>query len=209
MIHWYSMMPLDVLLFRDAKPFSPGDRAWASSVFPPNGHSIAGALNALTKCDRKFKIVGPFFCRNSDTLYFSRPLGFVGSTPLIPVDWDEQSPLHHIKTNPLQPRPLVRPSWLKSDDDKEDVSKVAVKYRQYLPLEIVAKYLENGKIDPADWQVQYPGEDQPWVIETRPHNQMQENCRQVKDADGYFVENAIRMLPFNVSKLGNHFSSKW
>lgn len=197
MIYWYSMMPLDVLLFRDAKPFSPGDRAWASSVFPPNGHSIAGALSALTKRDRdnKFKIVGPFFCRNGETLYFSRPLGFVGSTPLIPVDWDEKSPLHHIKTNPLQPRPLVRPSWLKLDDDKEDVSKVAVSYRQYLPSEIVAKYLESGKINPGDWQVQYPGEDQPWVIETRSHNQMQENTRQVKDADGYFVENAIRMLP--------------
>ncbi|MFN5658855.1 MAG: type III-B CRISPR module-associated Cmr3 family protein, partial [Pseudanabaena sp.] len=38
---WYKLTPLDVLMFRDAKPFSPQERAWAGSVFPPNNHAIA------------------------------------------------------------------------------------------------------------------------------------------------------------------------
>lgn len=28
---WYTLTPLDVLLLRDAKPFTPGERAWAGS----------------------------------------------------------------------------------------------------------------------------------------------------------------------------------
>lgn len=44
---WYTLTPYDVLLFRDAKPFTPGERAWAGSVFPPNGHTLAGAIRGL------------------------------------------------------------------------------------------------------------------------------------------------------------------
>ncbi len=194
-MYWYSITPLDVLLLRDARPFSPGDRAWASSVFPPNGHSIAGALSALLNRSQgnkdKYRIKGPFFCFD-ETLYFPRPLGFIGSTPLVPVDWDENSPLHHVKTNPLQPRPLVRPSW--SEQDEEEAAVPEAGYRQYLPFTTVAAYLDTGKINAADWQLQNPGEDQPWTIETRPHNTIQADKRQVEDADGYFIENSIRML---------------
>jgi CRISPR-associated protein Cmr3 len=195
-MQWYSMTPLDVLLLRDARPFSPGDRAWASSVFPPNNHTISGALNTLFQRSqrKKFQIKGPFFCFDK-TLYFPRPLGFVGTTPLVPVDWDENSPLHHVKTNPLQPRPLVTPSWSQQDDQKEDASQKQPNYRQYLPYTTVVEYLQTGKIQPANWQVQNLGEDQPWSVETRPHNTIKENTRQVEEADGYFVENAIRMLP--------------
>ncbi len=211
-MQWYSMTPLDVLLLRDARPFSPGDRAWASSVFPPNNHTISGALSSLFKQGRgnKLKIKGPFFCFDK-TLYLPRPLGFVGTTPLIPVDWDEDSPLRHIKTNPLQPRPLVRPSWSLQEDNQEGLkikqiksqevksqnikSQEIINYRQYLPYSTVVQYLQTGKIETENWLVQNPGEDKPWTIETRSHNTIQENTRQVQTADGYFVENTIRMLP--------------
>jgi CRISPR/Cas system CMR-associated protein Cmr3 (group 5 of RAMP superfamily) len=46
-MYWYTLTPLDILLFRDAKPFTPGERAWAGSVFPPNGHAIAGAIRGV------------------------------------------------------------------------------------------------------------------------------------------------------------------
>jgi CRISPR-associated protein Cmr3 len=198
-MQWYSLTPLDVLLLRDAKPFSPGERAWASSVFPPNAHTIAGAISALinnSKGEKKqVKIKGVFFCFDK-TLYFPRPLGFVGSTPLVPVDWDENSPLHQIKTNPSQPRPLVTPSWSpQGDDDADIIKQETLNYRQYLPFSTVAEYLRTGKIEAANWLVQHPGEDKPWIVETRSHNSIQENTRQVKDESGYFVENAIRMLP--------------
>ena len=38
---WYTITPLDTVLFRDAKPFAPGERAWAGSVFPPPSQAIA------------------------------------------------------------------------------------------------------------------------------------------------------------------------
>ncbi|MBF2066493.1 MAG: CRISPR-associated protein Cmr3 [Calothrix sp. C42_A2020_038] len=195
-MYWYKLIPLDVLLFRDAKPFSPGNGAWASSIFPPNGHSIAGALGDLINRHKqqRFNIKGPFFCFE-ETLYFPRPLGYVGAKPLIPVDWDENSPLHHAKTNPFQPRPLVTPSWMLKNQNDSDNSDDEVEYRQYLPSEVVAKYLQTGEIKLEDWQAQTKGENQPWITETRPHNSMKQDSRQVKDADGYFIENAIRMLP--------------
>lgn len=191
-MHWYTLTPLDVLLLRDAKPFTPGERAWAGSIFPPNGHTLAGALSALLNRDRqtRFQIKGPFFCLAGETLYFPRPLGFVGSIPLIPVDWDEQSALHHALTDPVQPRPLVK-HYVNRDEESEKPTN----YRQYLPYETVKTYLETGEIDPNDWQVQHSGEDRPWTVESRSHNALQGGTRQVKDADGYFVENAIRLHP--------------
>ncbi len=68
MIYWYSLTPLDVLLFRDAKPFSPGKRAWAASIFPSNNHTIAGALRGLLGEKTNFTIKGVFFCRNASPL---------------------------------------------------------------------------------------------------------------------------------------------
>lgn len=196
MIYWYTIAPLDVLLLRDAKPFSPGERAWAGSVFPPNGHTIAGALSALINRSKesKFRLIGPFLCFGGETLYFPRPLGFVGTTPLVPVDWDERSHLHHALTSPHQPRPLVKLSGSKHREDEEDDVKIE-KYRQYLPFEVVEEYLKTGEIDANGWLVENEGEEKPWTLETRSHNSIEEGTRQVKEADGYFVENAIRLLP--------------
>jgi len=55
---WYKLTPLDILLLRDAKPFAPGERAWAGgNVFPPNGHAVAGAIRAALqeKCNINLK----------------------------------------------------------------------------------------------------------------------------------------------------------
>lgn len=58
-MYWYSLTPIDVLLLRDAKPFTPGERAWAGSVFPPNGHAIAGALRGCLGTKKTiFKLKG-------------------------------------------------------------------------------------------------------------------------------------------------------
>ncbi|MCL1463261.1 type III-B CRISPR module-associated Cmr3 family protein [Argonema galeatum] len=195
---WYNIIPLDVLLFRDAKPFTPGERAWAGSVFPPNGHAIAGALRQLLGDKINFQIRGPFFCYNQQTLYFPRPLGFVGTTPLIPLNlkWNAESPLNHVLWDEQQPCPLSRPYQKDKDcKNEEDFDQKNSKYRQFLPYNVVKKYLDSGKISLEDWEIEVDGEDQPWAIETRPHNALLEGTRQVKDADGYFVENAIRLKP--------------
>src|SRR4028119_79878 len=190
---WYTLTQLDVWLFRDAKPFTPGERAWAGSVFPPNGHTIAGALRKLLGDKRELQITGPFLCRD-ETLYFSRPIGFVGSIPLVPLAWDEN---HHLSKQVLwdkqQPCPLVKPSDLKKDDERQDEAIGDRKFREYLPFATVENYLKSGIIDREKWLTTDPTEIKPWLVETRSHNAIQEETRQVKDADGYFVENAIRL----------------
>ncbi len=201
---WYTLTPLDVLMFRDAKPFTPGERAWAGSTFPPNGHAIAGALRGLLQTKANLQIKGPFFCRDDQTLYFPRPLGFAATTPLLPLAWATNHPLHgQLLWDDSKPCPLVKPPGSASnhssndgdDDDSDDSSSgdSEIRYRQYLPCDVVLEYLKNGTIAPDAWPVQHEGEDQPWTIESRPHNAIEPGTRQVKDADGYFVENAVRM----------------
>lgn len=203
MTHWYTLKPLDIWLFRDAKPFTPGERAWAGSVFPPNGHTIAGALRGLLG-EVLVDLTGPFLCRDQ-TLYLPRPLGFDKATPLVPIAWDSQSHLSSLMSDTAQPRPLVRPHWaeLPSDDDEKEEAPSAVRYRQYLPCETVLKYLakgHRGALEAADFIIEdaedenlEKHEDSPWVVETRPHNAIESGTRQVKTSDGYFVENAIRL----------------
>ncbi|MEA5537029.1 type III-B CRISPR module-associated Cmr3 family protein [Crocosphaera sp. XPORK-15E] len=196
-MYWYTLTPLDVILLRDAKPFTPGERAWAGSIFPPNGHTVAGALRSLI--DKKdFEIKGVFLCREDKdkkkTLYFPRPLGWVGLKPLIPLhqEWNTNSPFHHAMWDQSQPCPLVT---LSKDSEKDDKN-----YRQYLPSDAVLFYLKNGYFEkehlllPTDdkHNPEYEPE-QPWKIETRSHNSIEDNSKQVKNADGYFVEKAVRM----------------
>lgn len=194
-MYWYTLTPLDVLLFRDAKPFAPGERAWSQSVFPPTGHAIAGALRGLCSSSSQFQLIGPFLCHNSD-LYFPRPLGFVQKKPLFPLDWTPKSHFYQaLMSDPCQPQPLVTLGMLPDDEDDVVIpySGSNEKYRQYLPYDVVRKYLETGQIDPQEWLVRFPHEDKPWTVETRPHNAIEVGTRQVKAADGYFVENAVRL----------------
>ncbi|MBW4420989.1 MAG: CRISPR-associated protein Cmr3 [Myxacorys californica WJT36-NPBG1] len=194
-MHWYTITPLDVLMFRDAKPFTPGERAWAGSTFPPNGHAIAGAIRGLLGDRISVKLIGPFFCRDGQTLYFPRPLGFDKKTPLVPLDWAEGHPLKgQLEYDRAKPCPLVKPTHTSSsqeDDASSGQSETA--YRQYLPCELVLNYIKTGEIKPDAWRLEHEGEDQPWSIETRSHNAIDPGTRQVKDADGYFVENAVRL----------------
>lgn len=204
MMHWYTLTPLDVMLLRDAKPFTPGERAWAGSVFPPNGHTIAGALRGLLGETVQLQLKGPFLCwtknntnnGESPLLYLPSPMGFLGSKPLIPVAWQQDSPLNQVLRKPHQPSLVCLPAQFSSHPDDDEVES-EVKRRWYLPSDVVLKYLENGTISDEDWLVKLEeGEEQkPWTVETRPHNAIQQGTRQVKDADGYFVENAIRLLP--------------
>jgi len=193
-MYWYKLTPFDVLLLRDAKPFTPGERAWAGSVFPPNGHTLAGAIRSLLGEKATLQLKGPFFCYDGtgqNTLYLPRPLGFLQTTPLFPLDWLEKTSLNHALWDPARPCPLAPSNFhnLGKADLKQDQN------RQYLPSNVVERYLATGKIDPQHWQCQHHGEQGPWEVEPRSHNAMKPQTRQVKDADGYFVENAIRMLP--------------
>ncbi len=198
-LHWYTITPFDVLLFRDAKPFSPSERAWAQGVFPPHGSTIAGAIQAALGAKTSLDITGPFLCKDEKSFYFSNPLGFVKGVPLIPLPWKEESPLRYSIYSQNQPSPLIFEGDRPPDDDDEDTksedgkSKPKPKYRRYLPHSSILQYLKTHHFTPKDWLRPEEEDEQPWTEEVRPHNKIQAEGRAVELADGYFVEKAVRL----------------
>lgn len=191
-MHWYTLTPLDVLLFRDAKPFTPGQRAWAGSVFPPNGHALAGAVRSLLTAQQKIILRGPFLCR-AKTLHFPRPLNYAGSQPLVPAPWlQEKDNQHHscqMLWNRLHPAPLLLRDSNTSSSSKDEQKG----YRQFLPVDQIASLLSGQQLSIENMRRGKDESPTPWYVESRPHNAIQSDTRQVKDEDGYFVENAIRL----------------
>lgn len=76
----YKVEPLDVLLFREAKPFSPGEGAWAKSIFPPMPITVFQAFRSAIVCpidnnqnesetqknyNAKLKFKGPFLLQDT------------------------------------------------------------------------------------------------------------------------------------------------
>lgn len=197
-MYWYKLTPLDVLMFRDAKPFSPQERAWAGSVFPPNNHAIAGAIRSSFDINRNIQMKGAFLCCDDD-LYFPRPFNYVNQNRLIPITWLKDHPSQQMLWDKSKPVPLVLPLTPKDSDDDHCPSSEKDnkdKYRDYLPHDAILDYLETGEIKPSDWLVNEAKEKKrkPWTVETRSHNALEDGTGQVKESDGYFVENAVRMV---------------
>ncbi|NMG58740.1 CRISPR-associated protein Cmr3 [Geitlerinema sp. P-1104] len=192
---WYTLTPTDVWLFRDAKPFAPGERAWASGAsFPPNGDAIAAAIRQLRQQDDHLTLRGPFLCRTQPQpeLHFPSPLGFLGTTPLIPYPWHPQGDRIAALWDDNAPAPLLPPNL---DQVPDANPKGDGKLRQYLPAAAIQTYLETGTIPDTHWRLGDDEDKEPWSQETRSHNAIQSETRTVKLADGYFVENAIRLHP--------------
>lgn len=185
--HWYKLTPLDILLFRDAKPFTPGGRAWAGSVFPPNGHTLAGAIRGLLQTRQTVQLAGPFLC-HQDTLHLPRPLNYAGQRRLLPVEW--LSPQPTLMWDEMMPMPLIPEGEGPPDTETETVGE---NYRQFLEAEQVLKLLQGKVLTKEDWLCPAGMTPEPWKVEPRPHNSIESDKRTVKDSDGYFVENAIRL----------------
>ncbi|MUG95454.1 CRISPR-associated protein [Scytonema sp. UIC 10036] len=71
----YAIEPLNVLLFREAKPFSPGEGAWAKGMFPPMPNTVFQALRWVVNSGEaiadkqpsklKLQFLGPFLLRDT------------------------------------------------------------------------------------------------------------------------------------------------
>ncbi len=194
-MYWYKLTPLDVLMFRDAKPFSPQERAWAGSVFPPNNHGIAGALRSSFGINGNIQLKGTLLCCNGK-LYFPRPFNYVNQKQLTPITWidDPNHPSKQMLWDKSKPVPLVigDPRTFDPNENKDKEKD----YRFFLPWNVVRKLLNNEQLKDIDWVVDEAVEKnaQPWIVETRSHNTLQNGTRQVKESDGYFVENAVRLV---------------
>ncbi|APB32930.1 hypothetical protein GlitD10_0616 [Gloeomargarita lithophora Alchichica-D10] len=179
---WYTLTPLDVLMFRDAKPFTPGERAWANGRFPPTGHAIAGAILAYLGERVTLRLRGPFLCFD-EQLYLPRPLHLYQGEFLRPVNWlSETDSYRHFLWDYSRPIPLISGQTDSKASSKE-------KGFAYLPQDEILHLLKGESINLNH------GVKEPWEIEIRPHNTLKEGTRQVKENDGYFVENCVRVQP--------------
>lgn len=191
-MYWYTLTPLDILLLRDAKPFTPGQRAWAGSVFPPNGHAIAGSLRGLLQTNCKLTLKGPFLCKY-DTLYFPRPLNYAGNQRLIPAPWLQEEQANHHSCQMLWDRRQPAPLLLHDRHQTKDAKAAQKHYRQFLMANQIKQLLAGKTLPLHEINCEDDESPVPWVVESRPHNAIQAGTRQVKDEDGYFVENGIRL----------------
>jgi CRISPR-associated protein Cmr3 len=108
------------------------------------------------------------------------------------VSWDENHHLHSLlESDPERAQPLVRASWAPSPSSQGGAKETH--YFQYLPYSVIKEYLVTGEILPSAWQRTEEDKTKPWTVETRSHNTIDRGTRTVRDADGYFVENAIRL----------------
>ncbi|MBE9138186.1 CRISPR-associated protein Cmr3 [Nodosilinea sp. LEGE 07088] len=205
-MHWYTLIPLDVLLFREAKPFNPGDGSWAKGLFPPMPITVFQAMRSLLPdygdgekdlSHRDLDFLGPFLLDEQGTLWLPTPKDLVCIYPeghnrklsgndwtavkrLVPVDQNQNHAAWSGLVFPAGLAPMVLDQPVEGEVGEPDPW-----IRATALLEI---YLEG--------QTNFPKNafhKNPWSPQILPHIDIQDSQRQVKDADGYFTEVAIRL----------------
>lgn len=100
-MNWYAIAPLDVLMFRESKPFIPGEGSWAKGLFPPMPIAVFHALrsikydgtvkkkrdedsekleknNPIEIPDRNLEFIGPFLLDEQQNLWLPTPKDLLG-----------------------------------------------------------------------------------------------------------------------------------
>lgn len=86
-MQWYSLTPLDVLLFREAKPFSPGAGSWAKGQFPPLPVTVYQAMRSrldfIPFANRNqphpnIPFLGPFLLDEDNEVWIPTPKDLIG-----------------------------------------------------------------------------------------------------------------------------------
>ena len=206
-MHWYSLTPIDVLLFRESKPFSPGEGSWAKGLFPPLPVTVFQSMRSAiapyaTKEDRQkrdLSFIGPFLRQDETTLWFPTPKDLVcifddGHNRKQSADnWRKI-----VRSQPVDKTSSTWSTWstlsfsgelspmVLSDPLDGEVSPP----RPWIKAEaLLGKYL-TGRIKdlvPSDFC------KDPWQVQVLPHIHMQPNQRQVRESAGYFTEVAVRL----------------
>jgi CRISPR-associated protein Cmr3 len=218
-MQWFSITPLDVLLFREAKPFSPGEGSWAKGLFPPMPITVFQAMRSLLpyygdgKDNKRHNLtfLGPFLHDPNGDLWFATPKDLVGVLTHNPDD--EEPNLGHKKAS-AQWEKLVRlqPYNLESTNGALEFSAypmvspdlnneyICGKPAPWIRADALEAYL-SGQAEFSHTDFTDNFEKRPWVrsdpwdVQILPHIHMQDNARQVRDSEGYFTEVAVRMEP--------------
>lgn len=178
-MHWFSLTPLDVLLFRDAKPFSPGEGAWAKGLFPPMPITVFQAMRSLLPYygdnqpdkRRNLEFLGPFLQDPNGHLWFATPKDLVGVRTR---KWNEEEPKPGQKKASDDWEALIRLEPYQYDDDPDNepfdfstrpmVSPnlgtkqyVCGKPQSWIRGDKLAQYLRGKTLDAAIARFLYPG----------------------------------------------------
>ncbi|BDT15202.1 type III-B CRISPR module-associated Cmr3 family protein [Arthrospira platensis] len=208
MMDWYIITPLDVLLFREAKPFRPGEGAMAKGQFPPLPSVVFQALRSpRTKHQINPEFLGPFLLDENRTLWLRTPQDLLtvqageksdnsqdlnldlnhdnsweSLTRLIPADTlDSWEFICYSQSGWLSP--MVPPQLKKGEY-------ICGSPPPWMKGQALRKYLEGDRnFTPDDFC------SDPWGVQVLPHTHIQTGTRQVKDSDGFFVEVATRLKP--------------
>ena len=218
-LHWYAIDPLDVLLFRESKPFSPGEGSWAKGIFPPLPSTLFQALrSALPKYKtnkRDLDFLGAFLMDGENKIWLPTPkdLIAVGQKPEddeeTEDDLDSEISDWH-RTLRLQPANLEQDSWkhfcfkklgklspMVAPTGELNENEFICRPEPWIRANVLIKYLKGGSesISSADENGVANFQADPWSVQVLPHTHMESGTRQVRDAEGYFTEVAIRMSP--------------
>lgn len=201
-LKWYSIEPLDVLLFREAKPFSPGEGSRAKSQFPPMPSTVFQALRSVTDGkDREGKLLGPFLLDGDETLWLPTPQDLIVAQSEQQTTSEQQAR----KSEPQQTFPRLCPaseisSWdyicFPSNSLPPMVPPsltdefIVGRPDPWMKAEALGRYLKGETKFQAD-----DFTENPWAVQVLPHIQMMSQSRQVEEEEGFFIEVATRLKP--------------
>ena len=208
---WYKLTPLDVLLFRESKPFSPGEASWAKGIFPPLPSTVFQALRtALPIYNPKHPIrdlnfLGPFLMDSSQTLWLPTPKDLLAVGTKREGEDETEDDKFKDSANTWSGITRLVPSnsletW-KHLENSQSVSAmvpplleskefICGRPKPWIKATALCKYLQGeNSFETNDF------EDDPWEVQVLPHIDMQEGTRQVKVESGYFTEVATRIKP--------------
>lgn len=216
---WCRITPLDVLLFRDSRPFSPADGSWARGLFPPMPITVFHGLRSLLsqrhdrpeRTNRDLDFLGPFLCDAENQLWLPTPKDLVCLYPQsvgAKQSSDRWDAVHRLQPAPQDPRDT---SWSHLAFDPQYPAPMVVtraihdqaknhrlgEPQPWITATSLAAYLNSPVLH---WQPSSPPQSprfhrDPWDCQVMPHIQMKAGERQVKDEDGYFTEVAVRLWP--------------
>ncbi len=220
-MYWYAITPLDVLLFREAKPFSPGESAWAKGLFPPFPSTVFQAMrSSLPQNTDNLEFMGVFLLDPQDRFCFSTPKDLVavswGNKPqqITGIDEETEEQANQLDKNAsgwhrtlrLEPVPVDTndAAWKPLVFDETKLPPMVAPFTKLEETEEKREFFCR----PYPWitaealseylqgqELTDPSQfhEAPWDVQILPHIQMKPNQRQVKDEDGYFTEVAIRL----------------
>lgn len=202
---WYTLDPLDVLLFREAKPFSPGEGARAKGQFPPMPTVVFQALRSAAETPEdnatpNDQFLGPFLLDGNDNLWLPTPKDLIGVKTRRDGEEENQKDKNWERLERLVPvssvdsweavcypanslPPMVPPQLR----EKEYVCGAP---HPWMKAEALLAYLNgHGTFSPEDFTAD------PWNVQVLPHTHIQAGTRQVKEEEGFFTEVATRLQP--------------